>query len=91
MTLPPLPHDPAGAAAAAARFAATAPADVAYAVVDSPIGRLVAAVTERGLVRLAYEDFNGGLDAVLDAGSGAIPIGTWRAAFVRIRRLNGIK
>ncbi len=40
--------------------------DVAYAELDSPLGTLVAAGTERGLLRLAYEDFNGGLDAVLD-------------------------
>jgi len=39
--------------------------DVAYAVVDSPVGRLVAAATPQGLARLAYEDFNGGLDRVL--------------------------
>jgi methylated-DNA-[protein]-cysteine S-methyltransferase len=39
---------------------------VAYAQIDTPIGRLVAASTEHGLLRLAYEDFNGGLDAVLD-------------------------
>jgi methylated-DNA-[protein]-cysteine S-methyltransferase len=38
-------------------------ADVAYAPVDSPLGELVAAVTPRGLVRLAYEDGRG--DAVL--------------------------
>ena len=37
-------------------------ADVAYAPVDSPLGELVAAVTPRGLVRLAYEDGRG--DAV---------------------------
>jgi methylated-DNA-[protein]-cysteine S-methyltransferase len=37
--------------------------DVAYAPVDSPLGELVAAVTPRGLVRLAYEDGRG--DAVL--------------------------
>jgi methylated-DNA-[protein]-cysteine S-methyltransferase len=67
MTLTPPPFDPDAAAAAAARFAATAEADVAYAVIDSPIGRLVAAGTPRGLVRLAYEDFNGGVDAVLEA------------------------
>ena len=40
--------------------------DVAYAEVDSPLGPLVAATTDRGLVRLAYRDFNGGTDAVLD-------------------------
>jgi methylated-DNA-[protein]-cysteine S-methyltransferase len=38
-------------------------ADVAYAPVDSPLGELLAAVTPRGLVRLAYEDGRG--DAVL--------------------------
>jgi hypothetical protein len=38
-------------------------ADVAYAPVDSPVGELMAAVTRRGLVRLAYEDGRG--DAVL--------------------------
>jgi methylated-DNA-[protein]-cysteine S-methyltransferase len=58
--------DPVDAAAAAARFATLAEPDVAYAVVDSPVGALVAAVTAAGLVRLAYEDFNGGLDEVLD-------------------------
>ena len=40
--------------------------DVAYARVDSPLGYLVAAVTRRGVVRLAYEQFNGGLDAVVE-------------------------
>ncbi|HMJ35439.1 MAG TPA: methylated-DNA--[protein]-cysteine S-methyltransferase [Baekduia sp.] len=65
--LRPPPFDPADAAAAAARFAALAEPDVAYAVVDSPVGALVAAVTPQGLVRLAYEDFNGGLDEVLDS------------------------
>ena len=38
-------------------------ADVAYSPVDSPVGELMAAVTRRGLVRLAYEDGRG--DAVL--------------------------
>jgi methylated-DNA-[protein]-cysteine S-methyltransferase len=64
--LPPPQIDPADVAAAAARFATLAEPDVAYAVVDSPVGALVAAVTPHGLVRLAYEDFNGGVDAVLD-------------------------
>ena len=62
---PPI-FDPADAAAAAARFAATAPADVTYARVDSPVGTLVAATTRRGLACLSYEDHDGGLDAVLD-------------------------
>ena len=65
--LAPPAFDPADAAAAAARFAATAAADVSYARVDSPIGTLVAARTERGLACLSYEDHHGGLDAVLDA------------------------
>jgi methylated-DNA-[protein]-cysteine S-methyltransferase len=39
--------------------------DVAYARVDSPVGPLIAARTPRGLVRLAYEDFNGGEEAVV--------------------------
>lgn len=58
--------DPAGAAAAAARFAARAEPDLAYAVLDSPVGRLVAVRSPAGLVRLAYEDHNGGLDVVLE-------------------------
>jgi len=66
MTIALTSPSPAGAAEAAARFAATAPADVEYAFVDSPVGTLVAARTERGLARLAYEDFNGGRDAVLE-------------------------
>jgi methylated-DNA-[protein]-cysteine S-methyltransferase len=65
--LVPPAFDPADAAAAAARFVATAPADVHYALVDSPIGMLVAAATPRGLVTLSYEDRRGGgTDAVLD-------------------------
>jgi methylated-DNA-[protein]-cysteine S-methyltransferase len=60
------PPSTTGAAEAAARFVATAPADVWFAEVDTPVGKVVAARTERGLARLAYEDFNGGLDAVLD-------------------------
>jgi methylated-DNA-[protein]-cysteine S-methyltransferase len=64
---PPAPTDAADAARRLAdRAAREGDADVAYAQVDSPVGRLVAATTPRGLVRLAYEDFNGGLDAVLD-------------------------
>jgi methylated-DNA-[protein]-cysteine S-methyltransferase len=64
--LAPPTFDPADAAAAAARFAVTAPADVHYALVDSPVGTLVAAVTPRGLVTLSYEDQFGGTDGVLD-------------------------
>jgi methylated-DNA-[protein]-cysteine S-methyltransferase len=47
-----------GASEAAERFAARAAEegllDVAYAVVDSPLGKLLAARTKRGLVELAY-------------------------------------
>ena len=64
--LAPPTFDPADAAAAAARFAATAPADVHYALVDSPIGTLVAASTPRGLATLSYADRFGGTDGVLD-------------------------
>ncbi|HEX7298242.1 MAG TPA: methylated-DNA--[protein]-cysteine S-methyltransferase [Solirubrobacteraceae bacterium] len=65
--LAPPTFDPADAAAAARRFAASAPADVHYALVDSPLGTLVAAATPRGLATLSYEDLRGGVDAVLDA------------------------
>ena len=58
--------DTTGAAEAAARFAALAPADVFYTEIDTPVGRLLAARTARGLARLAYEDYNGGADNVLD-------------------------
>jgi methylated-DNA-[protein]-cysteine S-methyltransferase len=61
------PPSPLGAAEAAARFAAIAPADVHYCEIDTPVGTLVAARTERGLARLAYEDYNGGLDQVLES------------------------
>jgi methylated-DNA-[protein]-cysteine S-methyltransferase len=39
-------------------------ADVSYASLDSPLGKLTAAVTERGLVRLAFPEED--LDAVLE-------------------------
>jgi methylated-DNA-[protein]-cysteine S-methyltransferase len=45
------------------RAAAQGLLDVAYATIDSPLGPLVAAVTPRGLVRLAYPDE--GPDAVV--------------------------
>ncbi len=52
--------DDAGARAAAARFAEVAGslADVAYARHDSPFGRLFLAGTRRGLVRLAWPDYD---------------------------------
>ncbi|WP_205697615.1 methylated-DNA--[protein]-cysteine S-methyltransferase [Conexibacter sp. SYSU D00693] len=64
--LAPPPFDPEAAAAAAERFAAAAEPDVAYALHDTPVGRVVLAATRRGLVRVAYEDFNGGEDEVVD-------------------------
>jgi methylated-DNA-[protein]-cysteine S-methyltransferase len=70
MTRPTAPTPPAlddrALDAATARFAAAAQPDVSYAVIDSPLGPLVTAATPRGLVKIAYEDFEGGLDAVLD-------------------------
>jgi len=66
--LTPPTVDPSDAAAAAARFAAAAApeADVAYTVLDTPVGRLLAAGTTHGLVRLAYEDGGEDEDAILD-------------------------
>jgi methylated-DNA-[protein]-cysteine S-methyltransferase len=62
---PPLDRD--AAAAAAARFATLAEPDVAYAIVDTPVGKVVAANTRRGLASLAYADHHGGVDRVLEA------------------------
>lgn len=66
----PVPRRPAldrdAAAAAAARFAIVAQPDVAYAVVDTPVGRVVAATTRRGLACLAYEDHHGGVEHVVE-------------------------
>lgn len=45
-------------------LAADPAAEVAYATVDSPVGRLVVAATAAGLVRLSFGDED--LDAVLD-------------------------
>jgi methylated-DNA-[protein]-cysteine S-methyltransferase len=67
---PVTPGDAEAARMAARRTAERAAADglvdVAVAEVDSPLGPLVAARTPRGLVRLAYADFEGGRDAVLE-------------------------
>jgi methylated-DNA-[protein]-cysteine S-methyltransferase len=60
-------HEAAALAARTAdRAAGEGIADVAYALVDSPVGRLVAVATKRGLARIAYELPNGGLDEILD-------------------------
>jgi methylated-DNA-[protein]-cysteine S-methyltransferase len=41
--------------------------DVAYARHDTPVGTLVLAATRRGLVRVAYADDEGGVEATLSA------------------------
>jgi methylated-DNA-[protein]-cysteine S-methyltransferase len=70
MSLRPPDLAPGEAAALVARTAGRAAgegvADVAYALVDSPVGRLVTVATKRGLARIAYELPNGGLDEILD-------------------------
>ncbi len=70
MSLRPPDLDAGEAAALAGRAAARAAdggeAAVAYATLDSPLGRLVVVATARGLARLAYELDERGLDAVLD-------------------------
>jgi methylated-DNA-[protein]-cysteine S-methyltransferase len=40
--------------------------EVVYAMVDSPIGTMLAARTERGLACLGYEDLHGGAGPLLD-------------------------
>ena len=47
--------------------------DVAYATLDSPLGTLLLARTERGLVRLAYVDFEGEDDVIADLASRISP------------------
>ena len=54
---PPLERD--AAAAAAARFAIIAEPDIAYALVDTPLGKVMAAQTRRGLACLGYVDRHG--------------------------------
>lgn len=70
MSLHPPDLDPGEAAALAVRTAARAAdeglAEIAYAVLDAPVGRLVVAATSRGLVRIAYELDGEGVDPILD-------------------------
>jgi methylated-DNA-[protein]-cysteine S-methyltransferase len=63
---PAVPDVAAAVRRATERAQAEGVVDITFAEVDSPLGTLVAARTEQGLVRLAYEEFNGGLDQVLD-------------------------
>lgn len=49
----------AASAAAIARAGAEGLVDVAYTVTDSPLGELLLASTDRGLVRVSYYDFGG--------------------------------
>lgn len=58
---PPTPPDVVDAAAEAGLL------DVAYVIEDSPVGRLLLAVTPAGLVRLAYVDAGEDEDSVLQA------------------------
>lgn len=52
--------------ASRARRWASAPAvEISYALLDTPLGRMVAAATPRGLVRLAYADLPGGVERIL--------------------------
>ena len=60
------PWDRDAAAAAAARFATIAEPDVAYAIVDTPVGKVVAANTRRGLACLSYADHHGGIEPVIE-------------------------
>jgi methylated-DNA-[protein]-cysteine S-methyltransferase len=70
MSLLPPVLDPGESAALAARTAERAArdgvAEIAYALIDAPVGRLVVAATASGLVRIAYELPDGGVDSVLD-------------------------
>lgn len=70
MSLRPPDLRPGEALAAARRTSARAvvegAAEAAYATLDSPLGRLVAVATPRGLARIAYERPDGGIDAILD-------------------------
>jgi methylated-DNA-[protein]-cysteine S-methyltransferase len=59
-----LPEDPPPVAALAERAARSGLLDVAYAELDSPLGPLLVAVTDRGLVRVAYDAEHG--DAVIE-------------------------
>jgi methylated-DNA-[protein]-cysteine S-methyltransferase len=61
---PPLDRD--AAAAAAARFAIVAEPDVAYALVDTPVGTVMAAQTRRGLACLGYVDRHGNEDRFVE-------------------------
>ena len=47
--------------------------DVAYATLDSPLGTLLLARTDRGLVRLAYIDFEGEDEVVAELASRISP------------------
>jgi methylated-DNA-[protein]-cysteine S-methyltransferase len=59
-------RDRDAADAAAARFAILAEPDVAYAVVDTPVGQVLAAQTKRGLASLGYVDHHGGVEQLVE-------------------------
>ena len=60
----PTPPDPPDISRAAADAGLL---DVAYATEDSPVGRLLLAVTPQGLIRIAYLDRGDDEDSVLQA------------------------
>jgi methylated-DNA-[protein]-cysteine S-methyltransferase len=64
----PLPLPDLGEVAATAGLL-----DVAYATLDSPLGTLLLAVTDRGLVRLAYADFEGEDEVIAELSSRISP------------------
>jgi len=60
--------------------------DVAYATLDSPLGTLLLARTDRGLVRLAYADFEGEDEVVAELASRISP-----RVLAAPRRLDGVR
>jgi methylated-DNA-[protein]-cysteine S-methyltransferase len=60
--------------------------DVAYATLDSPLGTLLLARTDRGLVRLAYVDFEGEDEVVAELASRISP-----RVLVAPRRLDEVR
>jgi len=66
----PVPKRPAldrdAAAAAASRFAILAEPDVAYALVETPVGKVMAAQTRRGLACLGYVDQHGSAERFIE-------------------------
>ena len=66
LATPPAPDVAGAIARAAARAEREGLVDIAYAQVDSPLGPLLAAGTDEGLVTLSYTDWAGGVDSILE-------------------------